>query len=50
MGQAYHAPEKAILENNAYECIGSEAREVLEPRPAAVVAVKLVYKKFARRG
>jgi len=36
-------------EPDAFECIGSETREVLERRPAAVVAVKLVYKKFARK-
>ena len=43
-------PPEVEREPDAFECIGSETREVLERRPAAVVAVKLVYKKFARRG
>jgi len=42
-------PPEVEREPDAFECIGSETREVLERRPAAVVAVKLVYKKFARK-
>ena len=42
-------PPEVEREPDAFECIGSETREVLERRPAATVAVKLVYKKFARK-
>src|SRR5947209_4398692 len=34
---------------DAFECIGSDTREVLERRPASTVVVKLVYKKFVRK-
>jgi transposase len=33
----------------AFECIGSDVREVLERRPASTVVVQLVYKKFVRK-
>jgi transposase len=42
-------PPEVEREPEAFECIGSEEREVLERRPAATVAVKLVYKKYARK-
>lgn len=42
-------PPEVEREPEAFECIGQETREVLERRPSAVVAVKLVYKKFARK-
>ena len=42
-------PPEVEREPDAFECIGQETREVLERRPAATVAVKLVYKKFARK-
>jgi transposase len=35
---------------DAFEVIGEERREVLERRPASVVVVEVVKKKFARRG
>jgi hypothetical protein len=48
-GRSFQLRTRPRWEPDAYECIGSETREVLERRPAAVVAVKLVYKKFARK-
>jgi transposase len=42
-------PPEVEREPDAFECIGSETREVLERRTAAIVAVKLVYKRFARK-
>jgi transposase len=42
-------PPEVEREPEAYECIGEETREVLERRPSAVVVVKLVYKKYARK-
>jgi transposase len=34
---------------DAFDCIGSETREVLERRPAATVVVQLVYPKYVRK-
>jgi transposase len=42
-------PPEVEREPEAYECIGTEAREVLERRPAATVVVAITYKKFVRK-
>lgn len=42
-------PEVEREGRDAFECIGSERREVLERRPASSVVVELVYPKYVRK-